>query len=41
VDHALRKAYFAKRGLVSLVELHRHVPQRIVAPESPQLALWG
>jgi RNA-directed DNA polymerase len=41
VDHALRKAYFAQRGLVSLVELHRHVPQRIVAPESPQLALWG
>jgi hypothetical protein len=41
VDHGLRKVYFAKRWLVSLVELHRHAPQRIVAPESSQLALWG
>ena len=41
VDHGLRKAYFAKRGLVSLVELHRHAPQRIAAPDPPQLALWG
>jgi RNA-directed DNA polymerase len=40
VDQGLRNAYFAKRGLISLVELreaHRHV----VAPDPPQLALWG
>jgi RNA-directed DNA polymerase len=41
VDHGMRKVYFAKRRLVFLVELHRHPHQRIVAPESPQLALWG
>jgi hypothetical protein len=27
VDHGLRNAYFAKRGLVSLVELHRNASQ--------------
>ena len=41
VDHGMRKAYFANRGLIFLVELHRHPHQRIVAPGSPQLALWG
>jgi len=41
VDQGLRNAYFAKRGLIFLVDLHRQPPQHIVAPESPQLALWG
>ena len=41
VDQGLRNAYFAKRGLVFLVDLHRNARQQIVAPESPQLALWG
>jgi RNA-directed DNA polymerase len=41
VDQGLRNAYFAKRGLVFLVDLHRDTRQQIVAPESPQLALWG
>ena len=41
VDHGLRNAYFAKRGLVTLVELHRHAFQHIAAPDPPQLALWG
>ena len=41
VDQGLRNAYFAKRGLIFLVDLHRHAHQQIVAPESPQLALWG
>jgi group II intron reverse transcriptase/maturase len=41
VDHGLRNAYFAKRGLIFLVDLHREAHQHTVAPESPQLALWG
>ena len=41
VDQGLRNAYFAKRGLIFLVDLHRHAHQHIVAPEPPQLALWG
>ena len=41
VDHGLRNAYFAKRGLIFLVDLHRHTHQQIVAPDPPQLALWG
>jgi RNA-directed DNA polymerase len=41
VDQGLRNAYFAKRGLIFLVDRHRHAPQRIVAPDPPQLALWG
>ena len=41
VDHGLRNAYFAKRGLTSLVELHHRTDQHIIAPEPPQLALWG
>ena len=40
VDQGLRNAYFAKRGLTFLVDLHRNTHQ-IVAPKSPQLALWG
>ena len=41
VDNGLRNAYFAKRGLISVVDLHRQTHQQVVAPESPQLALWG
>ena len=41
VDQGLRNAYFAKRGLIFLVDLHRYADQQIVAPESPQLVLWG
>ena len=41
VDYGLRNAYFAKRGLVSLVELYRQAHQQIVVPDPPQLALWG
>ncbi len=41
VDHGLRNAYFAKRGLVSLVELHQRAYQHVIVPDSPQLALWG
>jgi RNA-directed DNA polymerase len=41
VDHALRTRYFTDRGLVLLVELHRHA-REIVAPAQLQLALeWG
>lgn len=41
VDQGLRNAYSAKRGLVSVVGLHRRAHQHIAAPVSPQLALWG
>jgi RNA-directed DNA polymerase len=41
VDQGLRNAYFAKRGLVFLVDLHRQAHQHIAAPEPPQPALWG
>jgi len=42
VDQGLRNAYFAKRGLISLVELHRKTHQHIFGPDPPQLALeWG
>jgi hypothetical protein len=42
VDHGLRNAYFAKHGLLFLVDLHHNkAHQQIVAPESPQLAPWG
>jgi group II intron reverse transcriptase/maturase len=41
VDQGLRNAYFAKRGLIFLVDLHRHASQQIVVPDPPQLALWG
>jgi RNA-directed DNA polymerase len=39
VDRALRPAFFADRGLVSLVELHHRWHQEIVAPTHEQLAL--
>jgi len=41
VDQGLRNAYFAKRGLVFLVDLHHRAHHHIAAPESPQPALWG
>jgi RNA-directed DNA polymerase len=41
VDQGLRNAYFAKRGLIFLIDLHGQRHQQIVAPDSPQLALWG
>jgi len=41
VDQGLRNAYFAKRGLIFLVDLHRQASQHVVAPDPPQLALWG
>jgi RNA-directed DNA polymerase len=41
IDQGLRNAYFARRGLIFLVDLHRTASQHIVAPEPPQLALWG
>jgi group II intron reverse transcriptase/maturase len=41
VDQGLRNAYFAKRGLIFLIDLHQRAHRHIVAPESPQLALWG
>ena len=40
VDHCLNRAFFRGRGLVALVEMHRDAPGHVVAPESPQLALW-
>jgi hypothetical protein len=40
VDHALRNAYFAKRGLVSVAELHRTSrPKLPIAPAHPTMAL--
>ncbi|GAC1381557.1 MAG: group II intron reverse transcriptase/maturase [Acidimicrobiales bacterium] len=41
VDYALRNAYFADRGLISVVKLHARPSQRAVAPAPAQLALWG
>jgi hypothetical protein len=41
VDQGLRNAYFAKRGLIFVVDLHHRATQQIVAPDPPQLALWG
>jgi group II intron reverse transcriptase/maturase len=41
VEQGLRNAYFAKRGLSFVVDLHRRALQQIVAPDPPQLALWG
>ena len=41
VDQGLRNAHFAKRGLIFLVDIHRNSHQQIVAPDPPQLALWG
>ena len=41
VDQGLRNTYFAKRGLICLVDSHRDAHQHVVVPEPPQLALWG
>jgi RNA-directed DNA polymerase len=41
VDQGLRNAYFAKRGLIFVVDLHHRAHQHIAAPDPPQLALWG
>jgi RNA-directed DNA polymerase len=41
VDHGLNRAFFRDRGLVALIDMHRRAPQHIVAPDPPQLALWG
>jgi group II intron reverse transcriptase/maturase len=41
VDQGLRNAYFAKRGLVFVVDLHHRSHQQIAVPDPPQLALWG
>jgi RNA-directed DNA polymerase len=41
VDQGLRNAYFAKRGLIFLVDLHCQPSRQIVVPASPQLVLWG
>jgi RNA-directed DNA polymerase len=39
VDHGLRNAYFAKRGLVSVADLHRNRRPHISAPAHPTMAL--
>jgi group II intron reverse transcriptase/maturase len=39
VDRALRNAYFADLGLISVVGLHAHTHQQTVAAPAPQLAL--
>jgi group II intron reverse transcriptase/maturase len=41
VDHGMNTAFFTGRGLVALVEMHRRKHEHVVAPVSPQLALWG
>jgi len=42
IDRGLRNAYFAERGLVSLVGLHRQAHREVVAPAQQQLVLeWG
>ena len=41
VDQGLRNAYFAKRGLIFVVDVHHRAHQHIAAPDPPQLALWG
>ena len=41
VDHGLNRAFFRERGLMALVDLHHRAHQHIVAPDPPQLALWG
>ncbi len=38
VDHGLRNAYFARRGLVSVAGLHRHKRPAINAPAHPIMA---
>jgi RNA-directed DNA polymerase len=39
VDHGLRNAYFAKRGLVSLAKLHQDRRPHVSAPAHPTMAL--
>jgi len=39
VDHGLRNAYFAQRGLVSVAGLHQHKRPVINAPAHPTMAL--
>ena len=39
VDHGLRNAYFARRGLISVVELHSTRHPAISAPAHPTMAL--
>jgi RNA-directed DNA polymerase len=39
VDHGLRNAYFAKRGLISVARLHRDRRPAISAPAHPTMAL--
>jgi group II intron reverse transcriptase/maturase len=41
VDYAMRNAYFADRGLISLRKLHTGQREHTAAPESAQLVLWG
>lgn len=41
VDYAMRNAFFADRGLISLRKLHAAQHQQAVAPEPAQLVLWG
>src|SRR5487761_1478937 len=41
VDHGLNRAFFRERGLIFLVDIHRNSHQQIIAPDPPQLALWG
>ena len=41
VDYAMRNAFFADRGLISLRKLHTHQREHTAAPVSAQLALWG
>src|SRR5450755_1322853 len=41
VDHGLNRAFFRERGLVSLFEQHSRAARHVIAPEPPQLALWG
>jgi RNA-directed DNA polymerase len=41
VDSRLRNAYFVERGLIFLADLHDRARQHVVAPDPPQLALWG
>jgi hypothetical protein len=40
VDQGLRTRYFTDRGLLLLVDTHRHRHRVIAAPAQPQLVLW-
>jgi len=42
VDLAMPVKYFTERGLIRLVDLHRHARRDIIAPRQAQLVLdWG